>query len=86
MVRLLNNVFTFRNALTCLYCVAYQARGGTNFPQQMMRTFRMHKRTAKVTRVCPSRNSRYFIFIMGSSFGIVGTCFFPEYRNPEVHF
>jgi hypothetical protein len=47
MVSPLNNVFTFRNAHTCLQCAAYQARGGSNFPRQMTLAFRMQKPTAK---------------------------------------
>jgi hypothetical protein len=43
----LNNVFTLRNAHTCLQCAAYQVPGGSNFPRQMMRVFGTHKPTAK---------------------------------------
>jgi hypothetical protein len=52
----LNNVFTFRNAHTCLQCTAYQARGGSNFPRQMRLAFHTHKPTAKVTGVRHSGN------------------------------
>jgi hypothetical protein len=47
MVSPLNNVFTFRNAHTCLQFAAYQAGGGSNVPRQMTRAFRTHKPTAK---------------------------------------
>jgi hypothetical protein len=47
MVSPLNNVFTFRNAHTCLQGTAYQARGGSNFPRQMTLAFRTHRPTAK---------------------------------------
>jgi hypothetical protein len=65
MVSPLNNVFTFRNAHTCLQCAAYQARGGSNFPRQMMLAFRTHKPTAKdsgecVVRVIPGIYVRVF--------------------------
>jgi hypothetical protein len=52
MVSPLNNVFTFRNAHTCLQCAAYQVRGGSNFPRQMTRVFRTHKPTAKESGEC----------------------------------
>jgi hypothetical protein len=55
MVRPLNNVFTFRNAYTCLQCAAYQARGGSNFPRQMTLAFRMQKPTAKESGECVVR-------------------------------
>jgi hypothetical protein len=63
MVSPLNNVFTFRNAHTCLQCVAYQAQGSSNFPWHMTQAFSMHKPTAKeslecVIRETPSINSR----------------------------
>jgi hypothetical protein len=53
----LNNVFSFRNAHTCLQCVAYQARGDNNFPRQMTRAFRMHKPTAKESLECVIRET-----------------------------
>jgi hypothetical protein len=55
MVSPLNNVFTFRNAHTCLQCTAYQAQGGSNFPRQMTRAFRTHKPTAKESGECVLR-------------------------------
>jgi hypothetical protein len=48
----LNNVFTFRNAYTCLQCMAYQARGGSNFSRQMTLALRMQKPTAKESGEC----------------------------------
>jgi hypothetical protein len=64
MVSPLNNVFTFRNAHMCLQCMAYRARGGSNFSRQMTLAFRMQKPTEKrVRRVCCSQNSRYNIAI-----------------------
>jgi hypothetical protein len=55
----LNNVVTFRNAQRCLQCAAYEARGGSNIPRQMMRAFCSHKPTAKVIRERHSKNSRH---------------------------
>jgi hypothetical protein len=55
MVSTLNNVFTFRNAHTCLQCTAYQARGGSNLPRQMTLAFRMQKPTAKESGECVVR-------------------------------
>jgi hypothetical protein len=55
MMSPLNNVFNFRNAHTCLQCAAYQARGGINFPQQMMLAFRMQKPTANESGECVVR-------------------------------
>jgi hypothetical protein len=55
MVSPLNNVFTFRNAHTCLQCAAYQARGGSNFPRQITLAFRTHKPTAKESGECVVR-------------------------------
>jgi hypothetical protein len=57
MVSPLNNVFTFRNAHTCLQCAAYQVRGGSNFPRQMTRAFRTHKPTAKESLECVIRET-----------------------------
>jgi hypothetical protein len=55
MMSPLNNVFTFRNAHTCLQCTAYQARGGSNFSWQMTLAFRMQKPTAKESGECVVR-------------------------------
>jgi hypothetical protein len=55
MVSPLNNVFTFRNAHTCLQCTAYQARGGNNFSRQMTLAFRMQKPTTKESGKCVVR-------------------------------
>jgi hypothetical protein len=52
MVSPLNNVFTFRNAHTCLQCTAYQARGGSKFSRQMTLAFRMQKPAAKESGEC----------------------------------
>jgi hypothetical protein len=57
MVSPLNNVFTFRNTHTCLQCMAYQAQGGSNFPRQMTRVFRMHKLMAKESLECVIRET-----------------------------
>jgi hypothetical protein len=57
MVSPLNNVFTFRNAHTCLQCAAYEARGGNNYPRQMTRAFHTHKPTAKVSLECVIRET-----------------------------
>jgi hypothetical protein len=55
MVSPLNNVFTFRNAHTCLQCTAYQARGGSNFSRQMTLAFCIQKPTAKESGECVVR-------------------------------
>jgi hypothetical protein len=55
MVSPSNNIFTFRNAHTCLKCMAYQARGGSNFSRQMPLAFRMQKPTAKKSGECVVR-------------------------------
>jgi hypothetical protein len=52
MVSPLNNVFTFRNARTCLQCTAYQARAAVIFFLQMTLAFRMQKPTAKESGEC----------------------------------
>jgi hypothetical protein len=57
MVSPLNNVFTFRNAHTCLQCAAYQTRGGSDFPRQMTRAFRTHKPTSKELLECVIRET-----------------------------
>jgi hypothetical protein len=67
MVSPLNKVFTFRNAHTCLQCMAYQARGGTNFPQQMTLAFRMKKPTAKESGECVVRGIPGTITFLNSS-------------------
>jgi hypothetical protein len=55
MVSPLNNVFTFRNAHTCLQCTAYQARGGSNFSWQMTLALLMQKSTANELGECVVR-------------------------------
>jgi hypothetical protein len=55
MVSSLNNVFTFRNPHKCLQCMAYQARGGSNFSRQMTLAFRMQKPMAKESGECVVR-------------------------------
>jgi hypothetical protein len=57
MVSPLNNVFTFKNAHTCLQCAAYQERGSSNLPRQMTRAFRTHKPTAKESLECVIRET-----------------------------
>jgi hypothetical protein len=51
----LNNIFTFRNAHTCLQCTAYQARGGSNFSRQMTLAFRTQTPTVKESGECVVR-------------------------------
>jgi hypothetical protein len=76
MVSPLNNVFTFRNAHTCLQCAAYQARAEARrgkLPRQMTQTFRTHKPTAKESGECVLR-------------GIPGINLFSEHRGVPVSF
>jgi hypothetical protein len=77
MVSPLSNVFTLRNAHTCLQCAAYQARGGSNFPRQMTRAFRTHKPTAKESLECvilETPGIYIYIYIFGNS--LKGTKYF----------